>query len=337
MMNEDYDIQDFTQEEVAVRDYLLRKAHPAPDVQAELDGFMHRQGMGKSRRALKISLGVVVAVAASLLLLFVLNMGKRGLSVPDGAVVAYEAAGDDAQQGVTLQKGDDQPMTVNGNHVYTTASDAPAETVVRNVLSTPQNATAEVTLADGTEVMLNAGSRLTYPQNFKGNIREVQLQGEAYFKVHHDAQHPFIVHAGSVNTKVLGTEFNVRAYAANDTHVTLLQGSVLVSSASASKRIKPGEDAAFNGSSLHVRSVETEGYTAWKQGEFYFDNESLLDIAKAIGRWYNVSVIFQSPEKMHTRLFFAAPKDISLRELVEVLNGLNKAKFVYHNDQLIIE
>ena len=337
MMNEDYDIKDFSQEEVSLRDYLLRKAHPAPDVQAELDDFMYRQGMGKSHRALKISLGVVAAVAASLLLLFVLNTGKRGLSVPDGAVVAYEAATEDVQQGVTLQKGDEEPVTVNGNRVYTTPSDASMDMVMRNVLSTPQNATAEVTLADGTEVMLNAGSRLTYPQVFKGKTREVQLQGEAYFKVHHDARHPFIVHAGNISTKVLGTEFNVRAYAANDTHVTLLRGSVLVSSAIASKRIKPGEDAAFNGSSLHVRAVETDVFTAWKQGEFYFDNEPLLDIAKEIGKWYNVSVVFQSPEKMHIRLFFAAPKDASIQELVEVLNSMNKAKFVYHNDQLVIE
>ena len=336
-MNEDYDIKDFAREEVAVRDYLLRKAHPAPDVQAELDGFMRSQGMGKSRRALKISLGVVAAVAASLLLLFVLNTGKRGLSVPDGAVVAYEADTEDVRQGVTLQKGAGEPMTVKGNHVYTTPSDASAGTLVRNVLSTPQNATAEVTLADGTEVTLNAGSRLTYPQVFKGKTREVQLQGEAYFKVHHDARHPFIVHAGGLSTKVLGTEFNVRAYAANTTHVTLLQGSVLISTATASKRIKPGEDAAFTGAALYINKVETDAFTAWKEGEFYFDNESLLDIAKEIGRWYNVSVIFQSPEKMHTRIFFAAPKEVSIQELVEVLNGLNKAKFVCHNDQLVIE
>lgn len=336
-MNEELDIKDFTQEEVAVRDHLLRQAYPAPDVQAELDDFMRQQGMGKGRRALKVTLGVVAAVAASLLLFFVFDMGKNGLQVPEGAVVAYEAQTENAHQQITLQKGDGEPVPVAGNRVYTNASDAEAETIVRNVLATPQNATAEVTLADGTEVMLNAGSRLIYPQSFKGNTREVQLQGEAYFKVHHDALHPFVVHAGRVDTKVLGTEFNVRAYAANDTHVTLLQGSVQVSSSALSKRIKPGEDAAFNGSSIQVRPVDTDGFVAWKQGEFYFDNESLLDIAKAIGRWYNVSVIFQNPEKMHTRLFFAAPKDSNIKEVVEILNGFNKAKVVYHDNQLIIE
>lgn len=336
-MNENYDIQDFIQEEVALRDHLLRKAHPAPDVQAELDDFMHRQGMDKGRRAVKVSLGVVAGIAASLLLLFVLNMGKHGLDVPTGAVVAYEAKPDDAQQGVTLQKGDEEPVVVKGNRVYTPVSDASSATIVRNILSTPQNATAEVTLADGTEVTLNAGSRLVYPQSFRGKTREVELQGEAYFKVRHDAKHPFVVRAGNVSTKVLGTEFNVRAYTANDTHVTLLEGSVLVSSVAASKRVKPGEDAAFDGSSLHVSTVDTEEYTAWKQGEFYFDNVSMVDVAKEIGKWYNVSVIFQNADKMQTRIFFAAPKDVSLQELVEVLNSLNKAKFTCHDDQLVIE
>ncbi len=336
-MNEDYDIQDFTHEQVAVRDHLLRQTHPAPDVQAEFEGFMHRQGMGRSRHFLKIGMGVAAAVAASLLLLFVLHTGQSGLSVPNGAVVAYEAHEEDVQQGVTLQKGDEEPMAVKGNHIYTTASAVPTETLVRNILTTPQNATAEVTLADGTEVTLNAGSRLIYPQSFKGKTREVELQGEAYFKVYHNARLPFIVHAGSINTKVLGTEFNVRAYEQEDTHVTLLQGSVQVSSSSASKLIQPGEDAAFNGSSLSINKVETDIFTAWKDGEFYFDNESLLDIAKEIGKWYNVSVIFQSPEKIHTRLFFAAPRNVAIEELVEVLNGLNKARFVYRDGQIVIE
>lgn len=116
-----------------------------------------------------------------------------------------------------------------------------------------------------------------------------------------------------------------------------MQGSVQVSSSSASKLIQPGEDAAFNGSSLSINKVETDIFTAWKDGEFYFDNESLLDIAKEIGKWYNVSVIFQSPEKIHTRLFFAAPRNVAIEELVEVLNGLNKARFVYRDGQIVIE
>lgn len=349
--NDNYNMTDFMQEEIAVRDYLLRKAHPVPNVQDELKAFMqehnHLEGLQdtdelsdeKASRSTiyKIGIGAILAIAASLLFLFILDFGKQKshLVVPEGAVVAYEADASLGKQGITLQKGDEEPVMMPSNKI---SCDVSAQDVmVRNVLTTPSNATAEVTLADGTVVTVNAGSRLTYPQSFKGKTREVELQGEAFFQVHHDAQHPFIVRSNGVATQVLGTEFNVRSYEKTHTHVTLLEGSVLVSTSKVNKRIVPGEDAAFDGSSLQVRTVDAEEFTAWKDGEFYFDNVSLLTVAKEIGKWYNVSVIFQSPEKMHTRLFFAAPRDGSIQELLEVLNGLNKAKFTYHDGQVVIE
>lgn len=356
MNNEkNYKIEDYTREEVSVRDYFLRVAHPAPNVQDELKAFMQQQTESlpvdedsqdeakspdlymeeeENHRIPLRGIGIALAIAASLALVLILHFGKQksSLNVPEGAVVAYEADADQQADGVTLQAGD--------------ASGAQGTTVVRNVLTTPSNATAEVVLADGSVVSVNAGSRLVYPQKFTGATREVELQGEAYFKVKHDERYPFIVKANGISTKVLGTEFNVRSYSKNDTHVTLLQGSVLVSLLSSnassaqpsmSKRLKPGEDASLQGGFLSVHAVDTEIYTAWKNGEFYFDNESLLDIAKEIGKWYNVSVIFRSPEKMHARLFFAAPRDGGIEELLELLNGLDKAKFSYKDGQVMIE
>ena len=376
---ENQNISDFMQEEVLVRDHLLRKSHPAPNVQDELKAFMQQQTESlpvdedsqdeaktpdlymEEEENLRIPLrgiGIVLAIAASLALVLILHFGKQksSLNVPEGAVVAYEADADQPVDGVTLQTGDAAPVSIstskaacakiNASMLAGDASEAQGTTIVRNVLTTPSNATAEVVLADGSVVSVNAGSRLVYPQKFTGATREVELQGEAYFKVNHDEKHPFIVKANGVSTKVLGTEFNVRSYSKNDTHVTLLQGSVLVSLLSSnassakpasSKRLKPGEDASFQGGILSVHPVDTEIYTAWKNGEFYFDNESLLDIAKEIGKWYNVSVIFRSPEKMHARLFFAAPRDGGIEELLELLNGLDKAKFSYKDGQVTIE
>ena len=371
--------EDYTREEVSVRDYFLRVAHPAPKVQDELKAFMQQQTESlpvddesqdevktpdlymeeeENHRIPLRGIGIALAIAASLALVFILHFGKQkpSLDVPEGAVVAYEADADGQADGVTLQSGDAEPISIsasqkacakiNASALAGGASESQGTTIVRNVLTTPSNATAEVVLADGSVVTVNAGSRLIYPQKFAGETREVELQGEAYFKVKHDERYPFIVKANGISTKVLGTEFNVRSYSKNDTHVTLLQGSVLVSllpshtssaKTSLSKRLKPGEDAAFQGGSLSVNSVDTEIYTAWKNGEFYFDNESLLDIAKEIGKWYNVSVIFRSPEKMHARLFFAAPRDGGIEELLELLNGLDKAKFSYKDGQVIIE
>ena len=367
MTKEDnYNMSDFMQEEVAVRDYLLRKTHAAPDVRSELDSFLAKMPKdGKMREETsevvsgdklsddmdlenrtfvrRFAIPAIFAMAVSIALVLFLYFGKNHhLDVPEGAVVAYEAEAEKSQSSVTLQKGDEDPMTVASNQasfakVNAISANANATTTVRNILTTPANAMAEVTLADGTVVMVNAGSKLVYPQTFSGSTREVELQGEAYFKVHHDVKHPFIVKANGISTKVLGTEFNVRSHSRKDTHVTLLQGSVLVSSTATAKRLKPGEDASFSDGRMVVRSVDTEIYTAWKNGEFYFDNESLLDIAKEIGKWYNVSVIFRSPEKMHARLFFAAPRDGGIEELLELLNGLNKAKFSYKDGQVVIE
>ncbi len=374
--------EDYTREEVSVRDYFLRVAHPVPNVQDELKAFLQQQTESLSadddsqsesqspdlyqeeeenhRIPLK-GIGIILAIAASLVLVFLLHFGKQkpNLNVPDGAVVAYEADADQQADGVTLQSGDANPVSISANQAFCAkinassstsdegcASGSQVTTIVRNILTTPYNATAEVTLSDGTVVTVNAGSRLVYPQKFVGATREVELQGEAYFKVKHDETYPFIVKANGVATKVLGTEFNVRSYSKGDTHVTLLQGSVLVSllpshtsstKSALSRRLKPGEDAAFQGGSLSVNSVDTEIYTAWKNGEFYFDNETLLDIAREIGKWYNVSVIFRSPEKMHARLFFAAPRDGGIEELLELLNGLDKAKFSYKDGQVTIE
>lgn len=368
MTNEDnYNMSDFIQEEVAVRDYLLRKTHAAPDVSGELDSFLAKMtedgkireeisevmsgdnlsdDMDLEKRSLvrRFAIPAILAMAASIALVLFLYFGKKHhhLDVPEGAVVAYEAEAENSQSSVTLQKGDEEPMTVASNQascakVNAIGATANATTAVRNILTTPANATAEVTLADGTVVMVNAGSKLVYPQTFSGSTREVELLGEAYFKVHHDVKHPFIVKANGISTKVLGTEFNVRSHSRKDTHVTLLQGSVLVSSAATTKRLKPGEDASFSDGRMIVRAVDTDEFTAWKEGEFYFDNETLLDIAKEIGKWYNVSVIFQSPAKMQTRLFFVAPREGSIEELLEVLNSLDKAKFTYHNGQVVIE
>ena len=368
MANEDnYNMSDFMQEEVAVRDYLLRKVHATPDVKGELDSFLSKMAkdgniegetsadtsaehlsekMNRSGRSLvrHFTIPAILIVAASIALVLFLYWGKQNpsLDVPDGAVVAYEADAESSKAGVTLQKGDEEPMPVSSRQrscakVYSTNANGNTITMTRNVLTTPSNATAEVILSDGTVVTVNAGSKLVYPQTFSGATREVELQGEAYFKVHHDAGHPFVVKANGITTQVLGTEFNVRSRSRKDTHVTLLKGSILVSSVSMAKRLIPGEDACLKDGCLSVRSVDTEEFTAWKNGEFYFDNETLLDIAKEIGKWYNVSVIFQSPAKMQTRLFFAAPRDGGIEELLEVLNGLDKARFTYHNGQVIIE
>lgn len=328
--------EDFTREEIALRSCLLRQAHPAPDVEGELEAFMQRPDIHARHRRLTVALRVVTAVAAVALLCICLRplLHSNHLHVAEGAVVAYEASDATVDRQITLQQDDETPQAVSATQLKHVSTSTATQ---RYTIATPQGAIAEVTLADGTTVWLNAGSRLTYPAQFGGHTRDVMLQGEAYFKVAHDARHPFLVKAGNVTTRVLGTEFTVRAYSPTDTHVTLLEGSVEVTHEHDIKRIAPGEDASIGKQGIIVSETDTERFTAWKEGDFYFDNETLLTVAQEIGRWYNVSVVFNSPEKMHTRIFFAAPKSSDINDIVDLLHSMGKAQVEYDGHQITIE
>ena len=277
----------------------------------------------------------LLSAAAVLIFVFLFLRGKsQHLVVPEGAVVAYEAQKESMPHEILLKHGNEETHAVRGK-----VSTPTGRTIngILNTLTTPSGTTAEVTLADGSTVWLNANSRLTYPDRFTGNTREVSLEGEAYFKVTHDARHPFIVKTAHTATRVLGTEFNVRAYTPSDTHITLVEGSVQVSTPQTIRSIVPGEDAHFTGNTFLIAHVDTERYTAWHNDEFYFDNESFLTIAQEIGKWYNVNVVFNSPDKVDTRLFFAAPKNGGINEVIDILNSLGKAKITYHDNQISID
>ena len=327
--------EDYTKEEIALRSHFLRQAYPQPDPDKEMADFWERQERADRKRQRIVYLSAILSAAAILCFVFLFFHGKEPkLIVPQGAVVAYKAQTEGDIKDVTLQKGDEKPQSV-GNKLSVVSTASHTSTI--NTLMTPSSATAEITLSDGTEVWLNADSKLVYPEHFSSKTREVTLTGEAYFNVAHDAAHPFIVRTAGVSTKVLGTEFNVKAYKPNDTHITLIEGKVQLSTQHALCDIIPGEDATFNGKALHVSEVDTERFTAWRNGDFYFDNETFLSIAQEIGRWYNVSVVFNDPEKMNTRLFFAAPKNDGIQDIVEILNSLNKGKVTYHDNQISID
>ena len=150
--------------------------------------------------------------------------------------------------------------------------------------------TRNVILPDGSSVLLNRHSSLSYPKRFKSDNREVQLTGEAYFEVSKDQKHPFIVQTEHINVQVLGTHFNVDAYRNNpEVKTTLLTGSVAVSNKSNSVRmiLKPNEIAIYNkvGNKL-TRQVtkNAKDEISWRDGEFIFDNLPLGEIARELIR-----------------------------------------------------
>mgnify|MGYP000246770652 CR=1 FL=1 len=160
---------------------------------------------------------------------------------------------------------------------------------------------ATIELPDGTNVVLNSASQLSYLNNFGEKVRRVQLNGEAYFKVAHDEKHAFIVQIGDLEVKVLGTSFNVSAYK-NDKQqfVALATGSVAVkvTNKKNATTMKPNQLYTLekNTFATKVEDADIYEYICWKDGFLIFRNESLADVLKKIERYYNVVLTFDPAE-----------------------------------------
>lgn len=168
-----------------------------------------------------------------------------------------------------------------------------------NELRVPRGGEYKLVLADGTQVWVNAESKLRFPVNFNGaDKREVFLEeGEAYFEVTKNKVVPFIVHSGKMAIKVLGTSFNVNTYS-RQLKATLVEGHVQVDIAGNSKSLDllPDQQASFDqqSGSLNKENVDVESYVAWKDGWMIFNSSELKDVMEQLGRWYDYNIVFES-------------------------------------------
>lgn len=211
------------------------------------------------------------------------------------------------------------------------------DNVERMTITIPRGKLYTLTLPDGTKVWLNADSRMQFPSRFVGKERVVRLYGEAYFKVAHNACCPFIVEAGGLRTKVLGTEFNMRTYAHEAPKVALIKGSVKVDNAKGESVVLcPGQAVTESKGSMSVEKVDTDYYTQWKEGMFYFEQASLVDIMREIGRWYNVGIEIADKELAAYTLHFVASHDDTIEQIVDDLNFFSYLNVTKKGEKLII-
>lgn len=327
------------------------KEAPAPDTEKVWQNFrsshitpfeVHRH------HQLSIWISASIAVAAVLAVVFILKFTQSGTNIIDNSKPMMAFVADPTPQVITMTGVGGQTSVLggksqhNGIIINNEVADFSHATVYPSqirTISTPRGKSYKVILRDGTTVLMNADSKLTFPTAFDGNLRVVKLIGEAYFKVSKDAKHPFIVQTEKVMTRVLGTEFNLRAYPAADTHVTLISGSVIVNNRANNKEVKlvPGQDASLhNGQNFDVTVVDTDYYIQWKEGFFYFDNLPLVEVMKELGRWYNVDIEIRDNSLMSYRLHFIAERQASIDQVVENLNGFGYLSVVRKGQKIII-
>lgn len=207
-----------------------------------------------------------------------------------------------------------------------------------NKLVVPQGKDYAIKLADGTEIRMNAGSTLTFPFGFNGNAREISLTGEAYVKVATAAEQPFTVHTPAATIQVLGTEFNVNTYHADNAAVSLVQGAVKVLAGKQEVVLKPGVQADYttqNG--INTRPFDKNNVLSWLEGKYSFNETPLRDIIPILERLYDVKIIPDSPDVAEKTFTGQITKSEGIEPFLKMLKVIRVADYYYNNDTIHIK
>jgi ferric-dicitrate binding protein FerR (iron transport regulator) len=234
------------------------------------------------------------------------------LTLADGRTLTL----DSAANGRIAQQGAVQVLKLaNGQVRYQPLGAGGEDKLVYNTMSTPLGGQYQLTLPDGSNVWLNAGSSITYPTAFPGNERKVTVTGEVYFEVTKNKNKAFRVIAGDQEIEVLGTHFNINAYT-DEGHVktSLLEGAIKVNRV----LLRPGQ--AFAHSRIETTNVEQD--VAWKNGVFNFNNQSLAQVMRQLARWYDLEIVYPNgvPRKEYGG---EMGRDLSLGQVLKGLQNSN--------------
>jgi transmembrane sensor len=216
--------------------------------------------------------------------------------------------------------------------------------IQENVVVTPAGGEYQLTLSDGTKVWMNALSEIRYPVKFSGDSRKVAVSGEVFFDVAKNKDKPFYVNVGDVDIKVLGTQFNVMAYPDEENiETTLVEGSVRLLSKNIDQTytesdLIPGHKADFNRATqtVEINTVNTDIYTAWKDGKFVFEGEYLEDIMRKMERWYNVKVFFENQDMKNLRFSARLSRYGNIENVLKKMEQTTQVKFIINDDSVIV-
>ncbi len=343
------------EEQRLCRRALNRMHVPKPDVDAEWERLALRtqsrsRGTGKRNRWLLV--GFVSGVAATLLVCVWFFSSPEAVVRQDEPLQVFAATQNVDDVVLTSDKGDTHVVTADCDSLLAQKGiEVTGEQLnYRNVradaaiqwmtLTTPRGKDYHVTLSDGTQVWMNADSKLEFPEVFDGERRVVRLHGEAYFEVAKDASHPFEVQSDWFVTSVLGTEFNVRTYTRQEASVVLVNGKVALQDVRDSTKtltLTPGQKAKLAESDgFWVENVDVYGYSQWKDGYFYFDNVALEEILHELGRWYNVDIVIENPAKVNERLHYVADRHQPLDLALQTLNALEVVTVEWTGNKVVI-
>ncbi len=217
--------------------------------------------------------------------------------------------------------------------------DTPPKPIAEIMERTDWGQKLNVTLSDGTKVVLNSGSTIRFAERFEGDSREVELIGEAFFDVVENKDKPFLIKTADLTTEVLGTSFNVNAYPdKEEIAVTLASGKVKIASADSTVVIHPNEQAVFNNlkKTINTSEVQINPYIDWKNGIIHIKDATLAETTEILERWYGVDFVFEN-EKLENCHITATYNNQTLATVLESIKHVKKGMgYEYLEDNKIL-
>lgn len=266
---------------------------------------------------------------------------KAFIILDDGSQVDLDKVSKDSLftfEGISMIKNDDGSVSYSVNADFLAGEEIKYHTIV-----TPRGGQYQLTLSDGTQVWLNASSSLKFPLRFDDKVREVELQGEAYFEVakqnHKSRRVPFIVQSGSQELEVLGTIFNIQAYN-EDVITTLVEGKVRLGSVQSDDKIElnPQDQAVLKKNQKHfkVEKVNPMYAMAWKDGNFAFKKASIKEVMEEVARWYDVEVEYRTTER-GSRFTGTISKFEQLDKLLQFIEMTGSVQFSTEGRKIVVQ
>jgi transmembrane sensor len=216
------------------------------------------------------------------------------------------------------------------------------EQIAYHEQANPLGQRSKIVLPDSSEVYLGAGSRLHYPDKFASNTREISLEGEAFFQVTKNRYKPFIIHTGTVQTRVLGTSFKIDAFKNQPISVSVATGKVRVDDVRGNKVTSlavliPGQMVTYNNNKAITSAVMATEVSDWKNALLSFHNRSLKDITSVLERWYNVKVLYHKSTIANKKISVALQADMPLNKIMNVLAATAHFNFIISGQEVNIK
>lgn len=328
----------------AERDAFLKDINVDADWQKLSDKVFNEKG-GKQITLLWYKVAAAIAFLCVTTAAF--YVGKKAVSTNSFEAQVAKIAPGTSQAIVKLHNGktilladssnqDKKFEEANGVNLYNTsggisydANEVASDELIYNEVIVPRGGEYKVTLSDGTKVWLNSETQLKFPVKFAASERAVELTGEAYFEVAHNAEKPFIVNTlQQARVQVYGTQFNVNGYEDNtQVYVTLNEGKVSVRKEGSDEvMLKPNEQAVLT-NNINIVKVDAAQFSAWKDGLLVFDNLSFDEITKLLERWYDVKFEFESEAIRNYRFTADIKRYSTFRDVLKFFEKTDQFNF----------